>query len=233
MPTYTEIVPAGLESVNGSDPTMGCTEPITSNGMVSCMSEDTGFLTDGNVPIIQMNTSDWASELVTIRRVGYNEQITFDHALMTFQFRERVAITIIYLDLLYCPYSGIEAPHITVYGSDSLTFRFNSYENEVNADFLVTYIPSHTSCKCRMVTVVLRIQQGEVPHSVYHILVYFAHYEQWMHVGEVRFSDAPVPRQSSRGDVFCDSYRPLPGWCELSCLTILGCGHIIFIVPHY
>ena len=211
VPTYTEIVPAGLESVNGSDPTMGCTEPITSNGMVSCMSEDTGFLTDGNVPVVNMSTSNWAAELVTIRRVGYNEQITFDHALMTFEFGEHVAITTIYLDLLYCPYSGIEAPHISVYGSDSLTFRFNSYENEVNADFLVTYIPSHTSCKCRMVTVVLRIQQGEVPHSVYHILVYFAHYEQWMHVGEVRFSDAPVPRQSSRGDVFCDSHRPLPG----------------------
>ena len=72
---HTEIIPAGLESVNGSDPTMGCTEPITSNGMVSCMSNDTGFLTEENVPTIQMNTSNWASELVTIRRVGYNQQL--------------------------------------------------------------------------------------------------------------------------------------------------------------
>ena len=62
---------------------------------------------------------------------------------MTFQFRERVAIATIYLDLLYCPHLGIEAPHISVYGSDSLTFRFNSYENKVNADYLVMSIPPH------------------------------------------------------------------------------------------
>ena len=208
MRPFSEVIPAGLESVNGSDSSMGCSDPLISNPMVSCFSPNTSFLSDGHVPTVQMNTSNWAAELVTIRRVNFNDQITFDHALMSFEFSEKVAITTIYFDLLFCPYSRIGVPVISVYGSESMMFH------ETNADFLVTYIPILTTCKCRMSTVIVRIQRGEVPHSVYHILFYFAYYHQeWIHVGEIRFSNEPVERIAGDGEVHCESYRPLPGRC--------------------
>ena len=205
----SEVIPAGLESVNGSHSTMGCSTTLTSiDGLVACFPPSTSFLSDGHVPTIQMNTSNWAAELVTIRRVTYNDLITFYHVLMSFEFGQKVAITTIYLDLLFCPSSRIGAPIISVFGSDSMIF---TYTNKANADFLVLFAPILTTCECRMSTVVVRIQEGEVPHSVYHILVYPEDGIDWMHVGEVRFSDEPVERIAPKGEVYCESYRPLPG----------------------
>ena len=215
VPTLSAIVPAGLKSVNGSDAAMGCSDPMVSNGMVSCFSHsDTGFLTDGHVPEVQLNTSDWAAELVTIQRVNGNEMIYYDNVLLTFQFSTNVAITAIYIDLMLCPYSGIGAYGITIFGSDSLTFEYDLETMEPKADFLVTYRPIQTTCECKMSTIVVRIQTGERAHPVFHIVFFFADLpHQWIHVGEVRFSNEPVPREQPLSEVLCESYTPIPGEC--------------------
>ena len=211
VPTMTEIVLNGLQSVNGSDIRMGCTNnPVVSNGFVSCSSQnDTGFLTDGNVPTINMSDPDWAAELVTIKRVRANNEITFDHALMTFQLYEMSRVATIYLDLFFCPHSGIGAPHILVIGSYSTTFYYTG------TDLLSDYQPPQTSCECRMSTIIVLIQESEPLYPVLHLLVYFPDDQHdWLHVGEVRFSDGPVPTQLPCGcgeQVVCEPYRRIPG----------------------
>ena len=213
VPIMTEIVPNGLQSVNGSDIRMGCTNnPVVSNGFVSCSSQnDTGFLTDGNVPTINMSDPEWAAELVTINRVRANNQITFDHALMTFQLYEKLVVTSIYLDLFLCLGSQIGAPHISVIGSDSTTLYYNNFLG-AEADLLSVYQPPQTSCECKMSTIIVCIQEGEVLHPMLHLLVYFPDDQHdWLHVGEVRFSDEPVPNQLPCGEQLCEYYKRIPG----------------------
>ena len=73
MPIPVQVVPQGIESVNGSDVNMGCTSPLVDSGggVIVCGSPSdcsTSYLVDGNSPDIDTSTSDWASELVTVRK---------------------------------------------------------------------------------------------------------------------------------------------------------------------
>ena len=62
----------GIESVNGSDVNMGCTSPLVdSDGVMVCMSQS--YLVDGCSPVIDASTSDWASQLVTVRKTQTDE----------------------------------------------------------------------------------------------------------------------------------------------------------------
>ena len=66
------VVPQRIESVNGSDVDMGCTSPLVdSGGVMVCNSNDylPSYLLDSNSPAIDTSTSDWASQLVTVRIV--------------------------------------------------------------------------------------------------------------------------------------------------------------------
>ena len=94
------VQPHGIESVNGSDINMGCTSPLVdSDGVMVCMSQS--YLVDGCSPAIDTSTSDWASQLVTLRKTQTNE-ITFDHVLLTFGFDTAVTLTSVVLDLFLC-----------------------------------------------------------------------------------------------------------------------------------
>ena len=74
-----QLVPQGIESVNGSSVNMGCTSPLVdSSGVMVCGG--CSNLTDGVSPDIDTNTSDWASQLVTVRRNEGN--LTFLHVLL-------------------------------------------------------------------------------------------------------------------------------------------------------
>lgn len=213
------IVPSGLRSINGSSDVMGCTDPIVSdynplNGerIVSCLYDGGGYLTDHHVPTIQMNSTNWAANLVTIKRVRFNSMITFDHSLMTFQFREKVVVTSIYLDLFRCPSSGIGTPYIFVHGSESLHFEYNSRTLEGNSVFIMAHQVAQTNCECEMSTFVVRLHRQRF--SVLHILInYLDTPNEWFHVGEVRFTNEPVPWRdlSSPIEVYCESYKPIPG----------------------
>ena len=66
------------------------------------------------VALLILSTSDWASQLVTVR----NEttlNIPFPHVLLTFGFDTAVSLTGIEMDFFNCPDWNISAPSITVY----------------------------------------------------------------------------------------------------------------------
>ena len=81
-----QVVPHRMQSVNGSNVTMGCAIPVTSFSNVSfCGNIGSGggiisYLVDGNSPVIDTSrsTSDWASQLMTVR---WNEKIDIFVAL--------------------------------------------------------------------------------------------------------------------------------------------------------
>ena len=107
------VVPQGIESVNGSAVDMGCICPLVdSGGVMICLSQS--YVVDDCSPAINTSTSDWASQLVTVRKTQTDE-IPFDHVLLTFGFDTAVTLTGIELDLFLCPEWGISAPFISAY----------------------------------------------------------------------------------------------------------------------
>ena len=100
--------------------TMGCTSPLTFNDEnTTCGSRGNGaisYLVDGCSPDMDTSTSDWASQLVTVKRSeGNPDDISFAHVLLTFGFDTNVSLTEIEMDLFLCPDWGIGAPSIAVY----------------------------------------------------------------------------------------------------------------------
>ena len=128
------VLPHGIESVDGSDINMGCTSPLVdSDGVMVCMSQS--YLVDGCSPAIDTSTSDWASQLVTVRKTK-SDRVTaggtqYDHVLLTFGFDTAVTLTGIELDLFLCPDMYINAPNIIVYADDksNLTFTYDPVFN--------------------------------------------------------------------------------------------------------
>ena len=184
MPTL-QVVPQGIESVNGSDINMGCASPLVNRSGVMHMVCDNSesYLIDGCSPAIDTSTSNWASQLVTLRKVSDHAQLHFDHVSLTFGFNTAVSLTAIELDLFLCPEWNIGAPNITVAGSDLL-----------GSSVLATgYTPSQSSCDS-LSTVSIPLQ-GDSSYPTWHILVTFPspHEDiQWVHVGEVRFLNESV-----------------------------------------
>ena len=181
-----QVVPRGIMSVNGSDVNMGCTSPLVdSGGVMVCNSTDcpSSYLLDGNSPAIDTSSSDWASQLVTVRKndraAGF---ITLDNVVLTFGFDTAVSLTSIELDLFLCPEWNIGAPFISVYGDEEtgLVFSFSS-------DFIINHTPSQTSCDS-LSTITLSFSELTT-FSTWHIIVTFVVQldTEWVHVGEVRF----------------------------------------------
>ena len=184
-----QVVSQGIESVNGSDVNMGCARPVESIGGVTlCGSSGAGggvisYLVDGNSPAIDTSTSDWASQLVTVRK---NDPIPggieFDHVVLTFGFDTAVSLTSIELDLFLCPEWNIGAPYISVYGDERNSLVFSS-----SSDLLKNHDPSQTSCDS-LSTVTISFQQLTT-FPTWHIVVSFTTQPdiEWVHVGEVGF----------------------------------------------
>ena len=77
MPILVQVVPQGIESVNGSDVNMGC---ASRDSVVVCRlsgpcDSSQSYLSDGNSPAIDTSTSNWASQLVTVRKNKKNTEI--------------------------------------------------------------------------------------------------------------------------------------------------------------
>ena len=207
-------MPQGIQSVNGSDIKMGCDNLVENGGREFCTSlhgSSESFLTDGNSSSINTSFSDWASELVTVKKNIATGEITTDYVLLTFRFDKPVKITSLFVDLLLCPQWSIGAPYISVYASNNITFNYVD-DAKTNADFLANYSPIQAACNCELSTISLPLQPGEPAYSVWHILVSFNLQPsiQWVHVGEVRFLDTPSPEDHPLPKVFCTP-QPLPG----------------------
>ena len=207
-----QVVPQGISSVNGSDVNMGCASPPAGIGdMKLCgtpladidnatcgnYSGSESYVVDCNSPAIDTSTSNWASQLVTVRK-NKNDDINFNHVLLTFYFDTAMSPTAIELDLFLCPEWNIGAPFITVYAEESkntcgLVFSYSSVETE-DIDFLVNYTPNKSSCDS-LSTVSIPVQEhSRSPYFTWHIVVSFANQPdiEWVHVGEVIFVDVPA-----------------------------------------
>ena len=182
------VQPHGIESINGSSVNMGCTSPFGRlDGVTVCMSQS--YLLDGCSPAIDTNVSDWASQLVTVRKTQTDE-IPFDHVLLTFGFDEVVNLQRIEMDLFLCPQWGIGAPFISVYADVESTLVFS-----LNTLPFTHHTPSQSSCgSLSTVTVSLGGAITSSSYLTWHILVTkFSPFIDWVHVGEVRLVGTGIP----------------------------------------
>ena len=201
-----QVLPEGIEAVNGSSTDMGCTSALVDSGDVrTCNSQS--YLVDGCSPDIDTSTSDWASQLVTVRRNGGTAAVPFDHVLLTFGFETNVSLTGIEMDLFLCPDWDIGATRIRVYVDEEydLAFRFG-------LSFLPFVQPSQSSCDS-LTTV--HLSGGDTlsvsSYRTFHFLMDLPYQSsiEWVHIGEVRFLGegggpatgtclpTPLPRSSS------------------------------------
>ena len=180
MNAPVQVVPEGIESVNGSSETMGCTSPLEDSGGVTvCRSQS--YLVDGCSPDIDTSTSDWASQLVTVRRF---------HVLLTFGFETAVSPTGIEIDLFHCPDWGIGAPRITVYVNQE-------YNVAANPGLLSLPLVQLNQSSCDSLSTVnitgdLFSPDSELSYHTFHILLDLSHDPsiQWVYIGEVSFIGA-------------------------------------------
>ena len=186
------VLPHGIESVDGSDINMGCTSPLVdSDGVMVCMSQS--YLVDSCSPAIDTSTSDWASQLVTVRKTQTDE-ITFDHVLLTFGFDTAVTLTRIELDLFLCPDMNIDAPYISVYADEesNLVFTYGSFTSLP----FQHYTPSQSSCDSLSTITITLSDVLTDPFLTWHILISsFTSSIDWVYVGEVRFLGMYDPPQ--------------------------------------
>ena len=180
------VVPQGIESVNGSSVNMGCTSPLVdSDGVIICDECSTNLLIDGNSPAIDTSTSDWASQLVTVRKTQTNE-VVFDHVLLTFGFDTAVTLTGIEMHLFLCPEWGINAPFISAYFDEESNLVFSGQSLNLPSQGRT---PSQSSCNS-LSTVTISLGDGlrSTPYLTVHVLISsFNRFIDWAHVGEVRF----------------------------------------------
>ena len=206
VPVPLQVVPQGIESVNGSDVNMGCASPpgvfggVTICGSFSAGVGATSYLVDGNSPAIDTSTSNWASQLVTVRKNDANDVIDIDLVVLTFHFDPAVCLTKIELDMFLCPELNIGAPFITVYADNKTNLVFKYRSGQTQSDFIWTYIGILNKSSCdSLSTVNIPLEGGSPSYSTWHILISdFQPDIEWVHVGEVRFLDTsedpdPIP----------------------------------------
>ena len=163
---------------------MGCTSPLVdSDGVMVCMSQS--YLVDGCSPAIDTSTSDWSSQLVTVRKTQTDE-LTFDHVLLAFGFDIAVTLTGIELDLFLCPDMNIDAPYISVYADEESNLVF-TYDSLTSLPFR-HYDPSQSSCDSLSTITITLPNHSTDPFLTWHILISsFTSSIDWVYVGEVRF----------------------------------------------
>ena len=177
---------------------MGCTCPLVdSDGVTVCESQS--YLIDGVSPDINTSTSDWASQLVTVRMSNDGPGINFPHVLLTFGFDTAVSLTGIEMDWFLCPDWGIGDPNIFVYLNEDYNLANN---NIFNHPFVLANDDSPQSSCDSLSTVTF--SGGSFlnnPYRTFHILVDLFKYPsiELVHVGEVRFIflQPTLPFQSS------------------------------------
>ena len=180
-----QVVPQGIGSVNGSDINMGCASPLVDRGGVMvCNSES--YLVDGYSPTIDTSTSNWASQLVTVRKNEPNSVIGFDHVVLTFDFDTAVLPDSIELDLFLCPEWNSSAPRILIYAYQTSTLVLSSLTDP----YITLYQTKKASCDS-LSTVSISFDLSEKGYHSWHILM--NSFEMWVYVGEVRFLRDGIP----------------------------------------
>ena len=182
-----QVVPEGIESVNGSSETMGCTSPLEDSGGVTvCRSQS--YLVDGCSPDIDTSISDWASQLVTVRRNDRSNDTDFAHVLLTFGFETAVSPTEIEIDLFLCHEQGIGSPFIKVYFNKDYNLIFPSHGQGL---LFFPYVePAQSSCdSLSTVNISGGLFKADLSFRTFHILVDLSSDSsiQWVYIGDIRF----------------------------------------------
>ena len=160
MAVPVQVVPQGITSRNGSSPDMGCSLIVVRDGLNVCDCNSLSYLVDGVSPDINTSTSDWASQLVTVRRNEGTADVPFDYILLTFGF---VSLTGIEMDLFHCPNMRIGAPVITVSLNEEYDLTFSTSlpslrsvdPSESRCDSLSSFTISETTDKLYRVVHIL------------------------------------------------------------------------------
>ena len=184
------MVPQGIESVNGSSVNMGCTSPLVDSGDIMICNMSQSYLVDGCSPAIDTSTSDWASQLVTVRKT----QTPFEHVLLTFGFDPAVTLTGIELDLFLCPELNTYAPFFTVYGNTESNFDLTLPITSLPFRNYPRLVIPH-SCDSLSTVTIPNLDTDALAGSfhTWHIVIYnFNSSIDWVHVGEVRFLGTDV-----------------------------------------
>ena len=207
-----QVVPDGMESVNGSDVNIGCTSPLVDrDGVMVC--ESMSHLVDGCSPDIDTTTSDWASQLVTVRKSA-TDDIPVQHVLLTFTFDTAVSMTGIEMDLFLCPEWNIGAPYITVYAENKGNLILNV--SSLYGLALMSYKPNQSSCNSLSTVIIIHSEENPLADfHTWHILVsQLGASFVWVHVGEVRFLGSNITLMtcsttvgaSSESSMQCEKY---------------------------
>ena len=182
QPTQHTYPSPGLQSVNGSDPTGGCTDPTIFNGIGVCRLGSSS-LVDGSIPTLPpslVGVNNWAAGLFTVNRSG-RTSIVIGFELTA------VRLIQVELQLFNCPEWGIAAPKITVYAWNAFPV-LPSPPDRVLATRLggVTTL-STTSCDS-IIGVLIPLQQNG-DERFYYLEFTFdgAPSVQWVHLAEVWF----------------------------------------------
>ena len=167
---------------------IGCATPLVCRSVMMC--ESMSYLVDGCSPDIDTSTSDWASQLVTMRRSVSTTAIPFQHVLLTFGFDTAVSLTGIELDLFLCPEWKVGAPYISVFANEEYNLVFN-YDGNLPLEYK---IPTQSSCNSlSTVSIPFSGTLSGSSYATWHILVsQFGRSINWVHVGETRFLGADV-----------------------------------------
>jgi len=198
-------LPDGLQSVNGSDPTGGCSR-VAPQGRF-CVELDEGGtsdLTDCVIPSLGGFQGRWAAGLFTVNRARSAQSFHIG-----FDFNSSVDFTKVELDLFNCPKWDIAAQTITVY---EYTHGILSFIRPT-ARALGHTTTNITSCTS-IVRVVIPLELPQNPAPFYIIDFTFdntTNNTQWVHIAEVRFleeedTQCPTP-SSTAGMIIASSAR--------------------------
>ena len=181
MAVPVQVVPQGITSRNGSLPDMGCSSIVERDGVMVCDCTSQSYLVDGVSPDIDTSTSDWASQLVTVRRNEGTADIPFAHVLLTFGFDTAVSLIGIEIHLFHCLNMSIGAPAISVFINEEYDFTFST-----SLPSLISVVPSESICDSLSRFTISDIT--DLLYHVVHILIIFPDSNiDWVYVGEVRF----------------------------------------------
>ena len=173
---------------------MGCTCPLEdSDGVTLCRSQS--YLVDGCSPDIDTSTSDWASQLVTVKsNEGTSGIIDYAHVLLTFGFETAVSPTAIEIVLFLCPEQGFGASHITVYVDREYNLTFPTQGKCDGPCFLPVVQPSQSSCDSLLtVNITGDLFDVGLYFHTFHIVVDLSPDPpiQWVYIGDVRIIGGP------------------------------------------
>ena len=183
-----QVVPQGIESVNGSSVDMGCTSPLVDSGGVMVCG-GCSYLTDDDSPDIDTSTSDWASQLVTVRRNEGTLEINDAHVLLTFGFDTAVSPTEIEIDFLVCPDWNIGAPSVAVYLIPDYNLSNTNFINILRAGPVQPAYSLQSPCDSLSTVTITGSPFQSGPYRTFQIFLDLSKHDsiEWVYVGEVRF----------------------------------------------